>query len=65
MTHVVGDGYSLVNWALTGMCAASLTLQAYLFYLIVYVSPQAMREYRPFLLLITVKSNFISADGLS
>ncbi|KAH7702374.1 hypothetical protein AAVH_30473, partial [Aphelenchoides avenae] len=65
MSHIIGDGYSLVDWAVTGICAASLTLQSYLVYLIIYVSPQTMKEYRPFLLLITLWDMILTATELS
>ncbi|KAH7695536.1 hypothetical protein AAVH_37404, partial [Aphelenchoides avenae] len=64
MSRVIGDGYSLVDWTLTGICATSLTLQVYLVYVIVYVSPQAMKEYRPFLLLITMWDMVLTATEL-
>ncbi|KAH7664838.1 hypothetical protein AAVH_43407, partial [Aphelenchoides avenae] len=53
MYHVIGREYDTVNWIVTGVTSASTLWQLYLVYLIVYKSPQTMRRYRPFLLLIS------------
>ncbi|KAH7703070.1 hypothetical protein AAVH_29766 [Aphelenchoides avenae] len=53
MYHVIGREYDTVNWIVTGVTSASTIWQLYLVYLITCESPQIMRRYRPFLLLIS------------
>ncbi|KAI1717554.1 serpentine type 7TM GPCR chemoreceptor srh domain-containing protein [Ditylenchus destructor] len=46
----IGSGYYAYDSVVTGITIFSLAAEAYLIYLIIYVSPKTMSAYRPFLL---------------
>lgn len=54
--RVIGSHFTAFNWAITGVTSSSLIVQFYLAFLIVSASPASMKDYRPYLLLIWVRS---------
>ncbi|KAI1702791.1 serpentine type 7TM GPCR chemoreceptor srh domain-containing protein [Ditylenchus destructor] len=58
----LGSAYYAFDWVVTGITVLALAGQAYLVYLIIYISPKAMSSYRPFLLVIAFWDALLSLN---
>ncbi|KAI1705649.1 serpentine type 7TM GPCR chemoreceptor srh domain-containing protein [Ditylenchus destructor] len=56
----IGSGYYAYDLVVTGITIFALVVEAYLIYLIIYVSPKTMSAYRPFLLNIAFWDTLLS-----